>query len=243
MRIQIKRNSNICVANSEHSARENARLFLLSQLEQCQDGEIVMCKYYKNGVDNTNGIDALFGLSNGTIFDNESIELLYTECENIKTTVIPNAIDTKINAINVGTISKANEFINSIGQANGLITATTSPVSSNQVSYIDTTVESKLNIVQDKIKVIKTSSTSMTIQPDTYYVFGQVTSLNITLAASDSTYLSEYMFQFTCGSTAATLSLPSSVKWIETNPIILQPNKIYQVTIVNNLAVWSAYAK
>ena len=83
----------------------------------------------------------------------------------------------------------------------------------------------------------------MTIQPDTYYVFGQVTSLNITLAASDSTYLSEYMFQFTCGSTAATLSLPSSVKWIETNPIILQPNKIYQVTIVNNLAVWSAYAK
>lgn len=42
MRIQIKRNTNICTSDGVHSARENAQVVLASQLEQCQDGEIVM---------------------------------------------------------------------------------------------------------------------------------------------------------------------------------------------------------
>lgn len=244
MRIQIKRNTNICTSDGVHSARENAQVVLASQLEQCQDGEIVMCKYYKNGVDDNDGINALFGLSNGTIIDNESIELLYEEVENIKTTTIPDAITSKLNTINVESISKENEFISSISQTNGYVTATTSPVQSNQVSYNGSTVKDKLDAVQDKIKIINETSTSMAIQPDTYYNFGEVSSLTITLAApSDTSYLSEYMFQFTCGATAATLSLPASVKWAETEPIVLLPNTIYQVTIVNNFAVWSAYSK
>lgn len=244
MRIQIKRNTNICVADSVHSARENAQVVLASQLEQCQDGEIVMCKYYKNGVDDSDGINALFGLSNGTIIDNESIELLYEEVENIKTTTIPDAITSRLNAITVASISKENEFISSIGQTSGYVTATTSQVQSNQVGYNGSTVKDKLDKVQDKIKIINESSTSKAIQPDTYYNFGEVSSLNITLAApADASCLSEYMFQFSCGGNAATLSLPSSVKWSGTNPIVLLPNKVYQVTIVNNLAVWAAYAK
>ena len=105
MKIKLKRNTNICVADNEHSARENAQILLSSQLEQSEDGEIVMCKYYKNGIDSSNGIGALLGLSNGTIFDNEAIETLYNEVENITVTTIPDAINTKLNTINVETIS------------------------------------------------------------------------------------------------------------------------------------------
>ena len=244
MKFKLKRNANICVADNDHSAKENAQILLLSQLKGCEDGEIVMCKYYKNGIDSSNGISALLGLSNGTIFDNEAIETLYNEVENIKVTTIPNAISSKLNTINVETISKENEFITSVTQSNGFITATTSPIQSNQISYNDITVKNKLDLVQDKIKIVNESSTTVSILPDTYYIFGEVSSLNITfIAPSDTSCLSEYMFQFTSGATATSLSLPSSVKWIESNPIILLPNKIYQVTIVNNLAVWSAYTK
>nr|DAN21444.1 MAG TPA_asm: FIBRITIN T4, STRUCTURAL PROTEIN, CHAPERONE.85A [Bacteriophage sp.] len=45
----------------------------------------------------------------------------------------------------------------------------------------------------------------------------------------------EGSFQFTCGSTAATLSMPSYIKWI--NEPVIEANKTYQVSILNDIAV------
>lgn len=90
-----------------------------------------------------------------------------------------------------------------------------------------------------KISVINngTSNTTSSISSNTFYVWGSVSSLTITLATpSDSSIYNEYMFQFTCpSSSATTLSVPSSIKWTSTP--ILEKGKTYQVSIVNNLAV------
>ena len=51
----------------------------------------------------------------------------------------------------------------------------------------------------------------------------------------DDTIINEYMIQFTSGSTATVLSLPSSIVWAETPNI--KANVIYQISIINNLGI------
>lgn len=48
----------------------------------------------------------------------------------------------------------------------------------------------------------------------------------------------EYLIEFTTGATAPTLTLPASVEWAD-EPTI-EPNKRYQISILNNLALWCA---
>lgn len=45
----------------------------------------------------------------------------------------------------------------------------------------------------------------------------------------------EGIFQFTCGSTPVTLVMPSTVKWV--NEPVIEANKTYQVSVLNNIAV------
>lgn len=80
-----------------------------------------------------------------------------------------------------------------------------------------------------------TSDTTFTLTPNVLHVWGTVGSLTLTLGTGESGVMNEYMFQFDSGSTATTLSLPSSVMWITDNTI--EANKTYQVSILNNLAV------
>ena len=82
-----------------------------------------------------------------------------------------------------------------------------------------------------------TSKTTFTLPANEYHIWGTVASLNITLAAPENSYIvNEYMFQFTSGSTATTLSLPNTVKWIGGTPVI-EANTTYQVSIINDIAV------
>jgi len=70
------------------------------------------------------------------------------------------------------------------------------------------------------------TDTAFTLAPNYKYLFGERESLTITLEEiTDSTIVNHYMFEFTSGSTATTLSLPSTVKWTTTPSI--KPNKIY----------------
>ena len=57
-----------------------------------------------------------------------------------------------------------------------------------------------------------TSDTTFTLTPNTMHVWGTVTKLTLTLGSEQSDVVNEYLFQFTSGSTATTLSLPSTVK-------------------------------
>lgn len=79
------------------------------------------------------------------------------------------------------------------------------------------------------------------IKPNIFYKFGEVSSLTITLAAEESGIENEYKFEFVSGSTPTTLSLPETVKWSGGSAPTIEASKTYQVSIVNNLAVYAAF--
>lgn len=86
------------------------------------------------------------------------------------------------------------------------------------------------------VEIVESTSSTQEIQSNKFYKFGEVSSLNITLAAiTDTSVLNEYMFEFVSGTTATTLTLPNSVKWLKTPTI--EANKIYQCSIVDNIGV------
>ena len=88
----------------------------------------------------------------------------------------------------------------------------------------------------NKISVVQTSTSTIEINSNTFYKFGEVASLNITLTSiTDNTIYNEYMFEFVSGATATTLTLPDTIKWLETPTI--DANKIYQCSIVDNIGL------
>ena len=99
----------------------------------------------------------------------------------------------------------------------------------------DYALKSDLTNKADNVATENVSEDTKELQPNRYYIFGEVANLTITLVSGEFGKLSEYMFEFTSGTTPTTLNLPESVKWIGDNTI--EASKTYQVSIVNNLAV------
>lgn len=86
------------------------------------------------------------------------------------------------------------------------------------------------------VEVVESTTTTLEIEPNKFYKFGEETELNITLAEiTDNTQLNEYMFEFISGDTATTLTLPDTIKWLGIPTI--EANKIYQCSIVDNIGV------
>lgn len=75
------------------------------------------------------------------------------------------------------------------------------------------------------------------LTPNVLHKWGTMTSLTISALAtpSDETVVNEYMIEFTSGSTATVLSLPSNIVWAETPDI--KANATYQISIINNLGI------
>ena len=79
------------------------------------------------------------------------------------------------------------------------------------------------------------------IKPNTFYKFGPCSKLTITFAAEESGIENEYKFEFVSGSTPTTLSVPDTFKWSGGSAPTIEANKTYQVSIVNNLAVYASF--
>ena len=114
-------------------------------------------------------------------------------------------------------------------------------------AYTSTEIDARLGAVPNKADKIQevnhgTSDTTFTLTPNVLHIWGTVASLTLTLATpSDNTRVNEYMIEFTSGSTATTLSLPSSVEWAESCGVLsVEANKTYQISIVNNIGLWAA---
>ena len=87
-----------------------------------------------------------------------------------------------------------------------------------------------------QVEIIESTETTVELQPNKFYKFGEVTELNLTLAEiTDNTQLNEFMFEFVSGETATTLTLPDTIKWADTPSI--EANKVYQCSIVNNVGL------
>lgn len=112
--------------------------------------------------------------------------------------------------------------------------------------FVTSSEKSTWNGKADKVLVVNhgTDDTTYSVTPNTLHIWGTVASLTLTLATpTDNTIVNEYMIEFVSGSTATTLSLPSSVEWAEScGALSVEASKTYQVSIVNNIGLWTAIA-
>lgn len=91
----------------------------------------------------------------------------------------------------------------------------------------------------DKVSV-SGASVTQALDADKMYVFGEVTALTVTLnTSSDSSHVHEYHFRFTSGSTATSLSLPSSVTM--PSDFTVEASKTYEISIVDEYGAYVAW--
>ena len=81
-----------------------------------------------------------------------------------------------------------------------------------------------------------TSDTTFALTPNTFHVWDEVSALTLTLGSETAGVANEFLFQFTSGSTATTLTLPDDIKWANDAPPTIAENMIYQVSILKGLA-------
>lgn len=91
-------------------------------------------------------------------------------------------------------------------------------------------------------EVTNTSTGDVTLALDPgkiYHFTGAISSLTLTLTAAGAGQLAQYHFDFNCGSTAPTVTLPSTVVLPDGNSF--DANKHYEVDILNGYAVVMAW--
>lgn len=86
-----------------------------------------------------------------------------------------------------------------------------------------------------------TGTVTKELQPNTFYKFGKCSSLTITLAAEKSGIFNEYMFEFISSSTPMTFTDIPNIKWQNGDKLVPEANCTYQVSIVNNCAVYAKF--
>lgn len=73
------------------------------------------------------------------------------------------------------------------------------------------------------------------LQPDTYYVFGEVDELAVTLAEVDDGTLHEYCFEFTASENFTGLTITPTPNWANHPQCV--PGKTHQVTVLRGIGV------
>lgn len=81
-----------------------------------------------------------------------------------------------------------------------------------------------------------TSDTTFTLTPNTFHVWDEVASLDLSFGTETSGVANEYLFQFTSGATATTLTLPDDIKWANDSAPTIAENMIYQISVLKGLA-------
>lgn len=93
---------------------------------------------------------------------------------------------------------------------------------------------------QIPLNTVSGSTATAALDPNEYYVFGEVTSLTITLNAGTAGEVNEYHFRFTSGNTPTTLDLPLSVELPDTFSV--EADTVYEISIIDNYGVFVTWA-
>lgn len=104
-------------------------------------------------------------------------------------------------------------------------------------------MEDKFEEVEDKIKVISTTSTTLTAEVSKYYDFSEtINTLSVTLPTpSDTTSLSSVLLRFTTGTTPnVTITSTSDVYWYDGYEI--EAESTYEVNCLFNGSNWTIAA-
>ena len=93
--------------------------------------------------------------------------------------------------------------------------------------------------------IVMQTNATVSIRPNVLNVWGtDVTAITISsFVAGAPDAINEYKLQFQCGLTPAVLTLPEGVTWVDDEPLECEPEYIYQVSILNNLAVAAGWPK
>ena len=83
--------------------------------------------------------------------------------------------------------------------------------------------------------VIAMTADTADLAPNTFYKWGEIAALTITLGAETDGITNEYCFEFVSGDTATTLTVPDTIRWVQ-EPTI-EARKTYQVSILNQIGV------
>ena len=81
-----------------------------------------------------------------------------------------------------------------------------------------------------------TSDTTFTLTPNTFHVWDEVSSLDLDFGEETTGLANEFLFQFNSGSEPTTLILPDDIKWANNSVPSIEPNMIYQVSILKGMA-------
>lgn len=81
-----------------------------------------------------------------------------------------------------------------------------------------------------------TNDTTFTLTPNTFHIWDEVSELTLNLGSETNGVANEFLFQFSSGATATTLTLPDNIKWAKDSAPTIAENKIYQVSILKGLA-------
>lgn len=126
---------------------------------------------------------------------------------------------------------------------NGLVSNAGSQVSiQNLLDYLssmltDTPLSGRYQLKYIQYKM-SSSDTNTALNPNCCYVFPEMANLTITFNPSGETY-NEYHFIFTSGATPTNLTLPEDVK----SDMAIEANRIYEVSVVDNLLTWGSWVK
>ena len=92
------------------------------------------------------------------------------------------------------------------------------------------------------LKVLQTNS-EVSINPNVKNVWETpMQQLTISFRDGDSRCDNEYIIQFTCPANVGTdLNLPSTVRWLDNNPLNPEPGYTYQISVVDNLAIYAGW--
>lgn len=83
--------------------------------------------------------------------------------------------------------------------------------------------------------VVSMTDAAAELAPNTFYKWGEIAALTITLGAETDGITNEYCFEFVSGDTATTLTVPDTIRWVQ-EPTI-EAGKTYQVSILNQIGV------
>ena len=83
--------------------------------------------------------------------------------------------------------------------------------------------------------VVSMTDATAELLPNTFYRWGEIAALTITLGAETGGITTEYCFEFVSGKTATTLTVPDTIRWAQEPRI--DTGKTYQVSILNQIGV------
>lgn len=127
------------------------------------------------------------------------------------------------------TLNKIYTYITNENIIDNLYSSSASyPLSANQGKVLNEKIEELIT------KTETTTETTKELQANTYYVFGEVETLTLTLAAGEDGVMSEYMFEFTSADTPTVITPIEGIEW---RGDAIEANKYYQASIVRGIGI------